>query len=59
MLLAAFGLSLPRGDRPTPTTVSVGSWAFSASYAAARKAPKLAADTLRPPAPNCGRQNAG
>ena len=25
MLLAAFGLSFPRGERPTPITVSVGS----------------------------------
>ena len=32
MLLFAFGLSFPRGERPTPITVIVGLTDFSASY---------------------------
>jgi hypothetical protein len=59
MLFRAPGRSFPRGDSPTPTTLIAGSTAFSASYAVARYCPNVAAETLWPPDPNCGRQNAG
>jgi hypothetical protein len=43
-LLAAFGLSLPRGERPTPQTKSELETALIASYAATRARPQIAAD---------------
>ena len=58
MLFFAVGRSLPRGERPTPTTVIAGSTAFSVSYAAARYGPNAGADAFCPVASNCGRQNA-
>src|SRR6187399_1455101 len=57
-LLLAVGRSFPRGERPTPTTVSVGSTDFSASYPAARYGPNVRAERCLLPE-NCGRQNAG
>ena len=57
-LLLAAGRSFPRGERPTPTTVSVGSTAFNASYPAARNGPNVRAERCLAPE-NCGRQNAG
>ena len=56
MLLFAFGLSFPRGERPIPTTWIAGSIVFSESYAAARYRPNVGpggvrarARELRPP----------
>ena len=58
-LLRASGRSLPRGERPIPATVSSGSTALSASYAAASTGPNAAALACLPPGRNCGRQNRG
>jgi hypothetical protein len=58
-LLVAEGLSLPRGERPSPTTRMEGSTALRASYPAARKAPARAAETFVPSGLNWGRRNAG
>src|SRR4029079_13147888 len=57
-LLLAAGRSFPRGERPTPTTVSVGSTAFNASYPAARNGPNVRAYCCSGPKTS-GRQNAG
>src|SRR5262249_19540212 len=59
MLFFAAGRSLPRGERPTPSTVIVGSTPFGASYGGAGYGPKAAPDGLFPHASNGGRQKAG
>src|SRR5919112_6881157 len=52
----ARGMSLPRGERPTPTTTISGSTALSASYEAARKRANATPDAPVPFRLNCGCQ---
>src|SRR5687767_15458067 len=59
MFPEALGLSFPRGDRPTPMTLIVGSTAFRASYELASSAWYAAPETFRPRESNCGCQNRG
>src|SRR4029450_6250115 len=58
MLLAALGLSFPRGDVAGPITLIVERKACSASQQPARSASWAAGAALEPSALNCGRQNA-
>src|SRR6266404_6641926 len=53
-LLAACGLSLPRGERPTPQMKLELATALIASYAAIRARPQIAADWLFPALSHCG-----
>src|SRR5215210_5380897 len=53
----AFGMSLPRGESPTPTTVMSASTSFSASYEAARNFANAIPDAPDPLRVNCGCQN--
>src|SRR5262245_34275767 len=57
--VAAFALSLPRGESPTPQTKLPGSTALSASYAAATARPQIAADWFWPAAFHCGLTKSG
>src|SRR4029453_12893588 len=55
----ALGLSFPRGERPIPITLIVGSTALSASYELASSASYAAPETFRPRESNCGCQKRG
>ena len=56
MLLFARGMSLPRGDSPTPTTVISGLTSLSASYERARNDANAIPEAPRPRRSNCGCQ---
>src|SRR3954453_18949651 len=58
-LSGAKGLSLPRGERPSPMTVIAGLTALSASYDEASSGSYEAQATGAPAAVNWGRQNWG
>src|SRR5438477_9526131 len=53
-LLNAFGLSLPRGERPMPQTKSELETPLIASYAAASARPQISADWFAPDLSHCG-----
>ena len=57
--VAACARLLPRGERPSPSTLIAGSTLFSASYERASDWRYCAAATRAPEASNCGRQNRG
>src|SRR6516164_6088242 len=58
-LLAAFGASFPRGERPTPQTKFELETALSASYEAASARPQTMADWFAPAVFHCGFTNKG
>src|ERR671939_1233085 len=58
-LSLANGLSLPRGERPIPITLMLGSTAFSASYPAASSGSYAAPEAAVPFELNCGCQKRG
>ena len=53
-LLKAFGLSLPRGERPMPQTKAALETPLIASYAAASARPQISADWFAPDRSHCG-----